>query len=86
MLRLLAKMASATVKIDGADAVERSMALLSPRTRRVIELRYGLKGESEHTLAEIAQTLNLTKMRVCQLEQSALRILSKGRSVHVDLQ
>lgn len=49
------------------------LACLTQRERQVIEMRYGLDGETERTLAEIGEILQVTKERVRQLEQRALK-------------
>lgn len=48
------------------------LAELSPKQRKVIEYRYGLKGGGEHTLEEIGNMMNLTRERVRQIENKAL--------------
>jgi RNA polymerase primary sigma factor len=57
------------------EALERALALLGERDRRVLELRFGLRGEHEHTLDEIASTFNVTRERIRQIEQRTLRQL-----------
>ncbi|HEY2593974.1 MAG TPA: sigma-70 family RNA polymerase sigma factor [Chloroflexota bacterium] len=49
-----------------------AMQILSPRERQVLRLRYGLAGEREHTLGEIADLLGVTSERVRQIEAAAL--------------
>jgi len=48
---------------------------LSPRERRVIEMRFGLDSQSGRTLREIGAELGLTKERIRQIEGEALRKL-----------
>jgi RNA polymerase primary sigma factor len=48
---------------------------LTPRERRVIQLRYGLDGNREHTLQEAGKKLGLSHEAVRQLENRALRKL-----------
>ena len=48
---------------------------LTPRERRVIQLRYGLDGDCEHTLHEAGRKLGLSHEAVRQLESRALRKL-----------
>lgn len=52
---------------------------LHPREERVIRLRFGLDGVGEHTLDEIAEDWGVSKGRIQQIEQKALRRL-QGRT------
>jgi RNA polymerase primary sigma factor len=54
-----------------------AMAVLSPRERSVLRLRYGLADGREHTFGEIADKLGVTSERVRQIEFVALRKLRK---------
>jgi RNA polymerase primary sigma factor len=51
------------------------LASLTPRERKVIQLRYGLEGDREHTLHEAGRKLGLSHEAVRQLESRALRKL-----------
>ena len=48
---------------------------LSPRERRVLELRYGLGGEQPRTLDEVGRTFNVTRERIRQIENQSLKKL-----------
>ena len=48
------------------------LAVLEPRERLVLQLRYGLDGARCHTLAEIGTVLGLTRQRVGQIEARVL--------------
>jgi RNA polymerase nonessential primary-like sigma factor len=50
---------------------------LNERQRSVIEQRYGLNGSEIHTLEQLAQSLNLTRERVRQIQIEALASLRK---------
>ena len=52
-----------------------AMCCLKPAERLVLEYRFGLNGEGEHTLAEIAHRLGKTPERARQIEARALRKL-----------
>ena len=52
-----------------------ALSRLDPRMRRVLTLRFGLDGESPHTLEEVGAVLGVTRERVRQLETRALREL-----------
>jgi len=55
--------------------VEGVLETLSPRERRVVELRFGLEGDKLYTLSEIGQELGVTRERIRQIETKALRKL-----------
>ncbi len=48
---------------------------LTPRERRIIEMRFGLNNERSQTLEEVGMELGLTKERIRQIEVEALRKL-----------
>ncbi len=57
------------------DALAECLATLTFRERRVIELRYGLNGESPSTLEEVSKVFSVTRERIRQIENSSLRKL-----------
>lgn len=54
-------------------AVER----LAPRERRIMELRFGLNHESEHTQKEVADTLGISQSYISRLEKRILKRLRR---------
>jgi len=52
--------------------LSKTLELLTPRERRIIELRFGLGNEYSRTLAEVGTELGLTKERIRQIEKEAL--------------
>ncbi len=54
------------------EELSKTLESLTPRERRVIELRYGLNDEYSHTLAEVGTELDLSKERIRQIEKEAL--------------
>ncbi len=61
-----------------AEHIERALDALSPRDARVIRLYFGLEGGREHTLEEIGNMLGVTRERVRQLRDRALKRLREG--------
>ncbi len=54
-----------------AEALE----ALDERERRILEMRFGLNDEDEHTLEQVGQVFNLSRERVRQIEKKALQRL-----------
>ncbi len=53
----------------------RQIQKLTPREREILELRLGLRDETPLSLAEVGDKLGITRERVRQLEDRALRRL-----------
>lgn len=60
--------------------VEAALAVLDPRSRKILEMHYGLTGEKPLNMAAIGRILKLSKERVRQIRQAALKRLRKRRS------
>ena len=61
---------------DGlAHQLDRMLDGLNPRERRVIHLRFGLRGIEPHTLEEVGRILGVSRERVRQLERRAMEQL-----------
>jgi RNA polymerase primary sigma factor len=58
-----------------ADRLELTLAPLDTREREVVRLRFGLGTDHEHTLAEIARRLTVSRERVRQIEARAMQKL-----------
>lgn len=57
------------------ESLEQVLNTLQPRETLVIKLRYGLTDGTEYTLAEIGRQLGISRERVRQIEDEALRKL-----------
>ena len=55
--------------------IDRSLAGLTPRETEVIRLYYGLNGSHSHSLEEIGEKFDLTRERVRQIKEKAVRRL-----------
>jgi RNA polymerase primary sigma factor len=56
----------------------RALSTLPARDAKILELYFGLSGDREHTLDEIGKMLGVTRERVRQLRDRALRRLRHG--------
>jgi len=63
-----------------SEEVHSALDSLSERRRIVLEMRYGLNGQSKHTLAEIGQHLGISRERVRQIEQQSFRVLRRPKN------
>jgi len=61
-----------------AEAVSGALDTLEARDAKVLRLYFGLDGEREHTLEEIGNMLGVTRERIRQLRDRALRRLREG--------
>jgi RNA polymerase primary sigma factor len=61
-----------------AEQIDRALETLTPRDARVLRLYFGLDGGREHTLEEIGNMLGVTRERVRQLRDRALKRLREG--------
>jgi RNA polymerase primary sigma factor len=63
------------------EALDRALEALPERDRKVLELRYGLRGEEPHTLEHIGRRLGITRERVRQIEVESLARLASLREI-----
>jgi RNA polymerase primary sigma factor len=57
--------------------IESVLTALTPRERRVIQLRFGLVDDHQRTLEEVGRRLGVTRERARQIETTALRRLRR---------
>jgi len=62
-----------------AQEIESALATLPPRDAKVLRLYFGLDGGREHTLEEIGGMLGVTRERIRQLRDRALKRLREGQ-------
>jgi RNA polymerase primary sigma factor len=62
------------------DEVRRVLNNLTQREREVIMLRFGLEDDQDHTLEEVGKRLKVTRERVRQIEERAIRKLRHPQS------
>jgi RNA polymerase primary sigma factor len=61
-----------------SEEIERALGTLPARDAKVLRLYFGLDGGREHTLEEIGSMLGVTRERVRQLRDRALKRLREG--------
>jgi RNA polymerase primary sigma factor len=59
------------------ERVENLLEVMSPREREVLDLRFGLADGKPQTLAEVAIKLDVSRERIRQIEETALKKLRK---------
>jgi RNA polymerase primary sigma factor len=63
------------------------LATLTPREQEILRLRFGLGGESEHTLEEIGKRFKVSRERIRQIEKRALQKLKMAsENLNLDLE
>lgn len=65
---------SASLNLRRGD-IDRALDSLPERERKVIELRFGLKGEHPRTLEEVGRAFGVTRERIRQIENNTLKKL-----------
>jgi RNA polymerase primary sigma factor len=60
------------------ERIGRALETLQPRDAKVLRLYFGLEGGREHTLEEIGDILGVTRERIRQLRDRALKRLREG--------
>jgi RNA polymerase primary sigma factor len=63
------------------EEINQLLSTLTHRERKIIELRFGLKGEQPRTLEEVGQTFSLTRERIRQIEAKTLAKLKSYRDL-----
>jgi RNA polymerase primary sigma factor len=68
------------------DHTQSTLKTLTPREEKVLKMRFGVGGGTEHTLEEVGQTFTVTRERIRQIESKALRKLrhpSRSKSLRI---
>jgi RNA polymerase primary sigma factor len=71
----------AVSEIMQKEEINQVLSTLTHRERKIIELRFGLKGEHPRTLEEVGQTFSLTRERIRQIEAKTLAKLKSYRDL-----
>jgi RNA polymerase primary sigma factor len=79
----------AVIHLNLREQTQSVLKTLTPREERVLKLRFGVGGGSEHTLEEVGQSFTVTRERIRQIESKALRKLrhpSRSKMLRVFLE
>ena len=67
--------ADEVAEIIAKESLDKILKTMDERERKVVELRFGLKGEHPRTLAEVSTRFNVSRERIRQIETHALEKL-----------
>jgi RNA polymerase primary sigma factor len=76
----------AVMHVNLRDQTQHVLKTLTPRAEKVLKMRFGMGGGSEHTLEEVGQSFTVTRERIRQIESKALRKLrhpSRSKSLRI---
>jgi RNA polymerase primary sigma factor len=59
------------------EKVRESLHILKPRERQILAMRFGLEGSKQETLAHIGKKFRVTRERIRQLQNTALKKLER---------
>ncbi len=65
------------VKLLDRERIDNLLEVMSDREREILDLRFGLTNTKPQTLAEVAKKLGVSRERIRQIEEAALRKLRK---------
>ena len=75
----------AVVDANLAEQTRKVLETLTPREEKVLRMRFGIGGKSDHTLEEVGQDFNVTRERIRQIEAKALKKLrNPGRAKQLE--
>jgi len=78
----VASPSEAVINLNLREQTAEVLKTLSPREEKIIRMRFGLQGDSEHTLEEVGQHFAVTRERIRQIEAKALRKLRHPSRSH----
>jgi len=64
-------------KLMDKERIDVLMDIMSDRERDILDMRFGLNNTPAQTLAEVAKKLNVSRERIRQIEEGALKKLKK---------
>jgi RNA polymerase primary sigma factor len=67
--------------IIAKESLDKVLKAMDERERKVVELRFGLKGEHPRTLAEVSSRFNVSRERIRQIEAKALEQIKASQEI-----
>jgi RNA polymerase primary sigma factor len=67
------------ISMDLRRDMQRMLTTLSPREEKILRMRFGIGEKAEHTLEETGKVFGVTRERIRQIEESALKKLRHPR-------
>jgi len=67
--------------IIARESLQKVLRGMDERERKVVELRFGLKGEHPRTLAEVSSRFNVSRERIRQIEAKALEQIKAAHEI-----
>ena len=71
----IASPGEAAVNRNLEEHTKKILSTLTPRQEKIVKMRFGIGEKADHTLEEVGQDYNLTRERIRQIEEKALRKL-----------
>ncbi|MFP4114548.1 MAG: sigma-70 family RNA polymerase sigma factor [Spirochaetota bacterium] len=68
-------------RVSVRDHIQRALDILTEREKQIIKLRFGIGSEGPYTLEETGDRLGITRERVRQLQEKAIRKLRQLNSI-----
>jgi RNA polymerase primary sigma factor len=68
----------AAISSSMVKQIQKVLSTLNEREERILRMRFGIGEKHDHTLEEVGQDFNLTRERIRQIEEKALRKLKRS--------
>ena len=59
------------------DALRQAVGRLSARERKIMQMRFGLDGQQEHTQKEVADSISISQSYISRLEKRIIKRLRR---------
>ena len=71
----------AAITSNMAKQIKKVLSTLNEREEKILRMRFGIGEKNDHTLEEVGQDFDLTRERIRQIEEKALRKLKHSSRV-----